>query len=87
MDTDAVLDAMRTVSRAPLHVRAETVRGHDFGDAAAAEQVTAELKRSAIECVDDEAIVLAIIEAVSCTKRRSPVRWHLTPVTVRGRMA
>lgn len=84
-DTDAIVDAIRGVSRAPLHVRAETVHGRDFADARTAEQVTATLKRSAVECVEEEQMIEAIIEAAKSAKRRSPVRWQQTPILARGR--
>jgi hypothetical protein len=85
VDTDSIVTAMRTVTRAPIHVRAETVHGRDFGDARSHELVTATLKRSAIECVDDDSAIAGILAAVEAAKRRSPVRWHHTPVTARGR--
>ena len=84
-DTDAIVDAIRGVSRAPLHVRAETVHGRDFADAKTAEQVTATLKRSAVECVEDEQMIEEIIGAAMSAKRRSPVRWQQTPILARGR--
>jgi hypothetical protein len=84
-DTDAIVDAIRGVSRAPIHVRAETVRGRDFTDARAPEQVTATLKRSSVVCVEDAQMVEAIIESAKSAKRRSPVRWHQTPVIASGR--
>lgn len=86
-DADSLVDAIRTATRAPVHVRAETVHGRDFGDAGAAEQVTATLHRCAIECIDDEAAIQAILTTVAATRRRAPLRWHLTPVTARGRIA
>lgn len=84
-DTDAIIEAIRGASRAPIHVRAEAVHGRDFADARTAEQVTATLKRSAIECVEDALRIDAIIEAAASAKRRSPVRWHQTPILARGR--
>ena len=86
-DAESLIDAMRTVTRAPLHVRAETVHGRDFGDAAASEQVTATLNRSAIDCVEDEAAIETILNTVTAARRRSPLRWYLTPVAARGRIA
>jgi hypothetical protein len=85
-DTESIIDALRSVTDAPLHIRAESVRGRDFGDADPAEQVTATLRRSAIECIEDEAQIAKLIAAVGGAKRRSAVRWHLTPVTARGRI-
>lgn len=85
-DTEGLIEAIRTTSRAPLHVRAETVHGRDFGDAKTSEQVTATLKRSAIELVERAAAMDAILQAVSAAKRRSPLRWYQTPVMARGRI-
>ena len=79
------MDAVRSVTRVPLHVRTETVHGRDFGDARAAEKVTATLKRSAIECVADSEDSAHILQAVKGASRRSPVRWHQTAVLARGR--
>lgn len=86
VDTDDIVDAIRTATTAPLHVRDEVVHGRDFGDAKATEQVSATLKRTAIEFVEDETAVAAILATVGAAKRRSPVRWHLTPVSARGRI-
>jgi hypothetical protein len=86
-DTESIVDALRLFTDAPLHIRAESVRGRDFGDAGAAEQVTATLRRSAIECIEDEERIPALIEAVGAARRRTSVRWHCTPVTARGRIA
>jgi hypothetical protein len=86
-DFESIVDALRDITQAPLHIRAENVRGRDFGDADPAEQVTATLKRTAIECIEDEALIARMIEVVSAAKRRSSVRWHLTPVTARGRIS
>jgi hypothetical protein len=85
-DIESIVDALRCVTQAPLHIRTEDVRGRDFRDAGPAEQVTATLKRTAIECIEDEALIARLIEVVGAAKRRSPVRWHLTPVTARGRI-
>lgn len=84
-DTDAIVEAVRAVTRAPLHVRSETVHGRDFADAKTAEMVTATLKRSSIECVTDSVDGPAILEAARGAGRRSPVRWHQTAVLARGR--
>ncbi len=86
-DTESLVEAMRAATRVPLHVRAETVHGRDFDDAKTSEQVTATLKRSAIELVEDAAAIDAILQAIGEAKRRSPVRWYQTPVMARGRIA
>ncbi len=87
LDAEPIIEAVRSLSRAPVHLRAEDVRGRDFADARTAEQVMGTLKRSAIELIEDEAAVDAILEAITAAKRRSAVRWHLTPVSGRGRIA
>jgi hypothetical protein len=86
-DTESIVDALRAVSQAALHIRAESVRGRDFADADPAEQVTATLKRSAIECIEDEGLIETMIGAVGAAKRKSAVRWYVNPVTARGRIA
>jgi hypothetical protein len=85
-DTEVLTDAIRSASNAPLHVRAETAHGRDFADARTSEQVTATLKRSAIECVEEASGVEAILRAVGLSNRQFPVRWHQTPILVRGRL-
>ncbi|EIZ79603.1 hypothetical protein WSK_1810 [Novosphingobium sp. Rr 2-17] len=87
MDTPSLIDAIRTVTRVPLHVRAEIVHGRDFADAQASEQVTATLKRSAIELIEVASAMDSILQAAGEAKRRSAVRWHQTAVLARGRMA
>ena len=84
-DSECVADALRMVTAAPLHIRSEDVRGRDFGNASPAEQVTATLKRAAIECIEDEARIDELVEAAGKARRRSPLRWHVTPVLSRGR--
>jgi hypothetical protein len=85
-DTEVLTDAIRSASSAPLHVRAETVHGRNFADARTSEQVTATLKRSAIECVEEASGVEAILRAVGLSNRQFPVRWHQTPILARGRL-
>jgi hypothetical protein len=84
-DTQVLTDAIRTATSAPLHVRAETVYGRDFADANTSEQVTATLKRSAIECVEEAKGVETVLTAVEKSKRQFPIRWHQTPILARGR--
>jgi hypothetical protein len=85
-DTEVLTDAIRSACSAPLHVRAETVHGRNFADARTSEQVTATLKRSAIECVEEASGVEAILRAVGLSNRQFPVRWHQTPILARGRL-
>lgn len=86
-DSESVADALRIVTAAPLHMRGEDVRGRDFGDASPAEQVMATLKRAAIECIEDEGRIAELVEAAGKARRRSPLRWHVTPVLARGRIS
>lgn len=86
-DAEAILDALRRVTQAPLHSRAESVRGRDFGDAGTAEQVTATLRRVAIECIEEEARIETLVAAVAAARRRTSVRWHCTPISSRGRIS
>lgn len=85
-DVEALIDALRPVISAPLHVREETVHGRDFSDARTAEQVVGTLRRSAIELIVAEDAVDTALSAIASAARRSPVRWHLCPVLRRGRM-
>jgi len=86
-DAEAVGEAIRQKSAAPLHQRAEAVMGRDFSDAMTGEQVSGLLRRSAIELVTEENTVEAIVAAVADARRRSPVRWQVVPVLQRGRIA
>jgi hypothetical protein len=86
-DAEPLLDALRPITGAPLHLRDETVRGSDYGDAAASEQVVGRLARVAIELVVEDAEVDALIEAVRTARRGLPVRWQLVPVLRQGRLA
>jgi hypothetical protein len=85
-DTPVLTDSIRSATSAPLHVRAETVHGRDFADARTSEQVTATLKRSAIECIEEASGVDAILQAVALSKRQFPVRWHQTTILALGRI-
>lgn len=85
-DAEAIAEALRGVSRAPIHLREERVLGRDFSDAGTGEQVLATLRRSAVELVADEAAITPLVEAVETARRRWPVRWLATPVAARGRV-
>jgi hypothetical protein len=86
-DAEVVGEAIRRVSPAPLHHRAEAVMGRDFSDAMTGEQVSGLLRRSAIELIAGEDMVQGIVAAVADARRRSPVRWQVVPVLDRGRIA
>jgi hypothetical protein len=85
-DTDVVVAAIRSVSRAPIHVTEKTVRGLDFDDASTAEQVTGRLQRNALELIVEEEAVAELIGAVTQARRDLPVRWHAVSVVARGRV-
>lgn len=87
VDRDLVAEALRAASGAPVHVRAEMVRGHDFGDARTAEQVTGNLDRQAVEAVVAEEALSAMVAAVGQAQCRLPVRWRAMPVIGHGRIA
>lgn len=85
-DVEALIDALRAISTVPLHVRDETVHGRDFSDARTSEQVVGTLRRSAVELIVEESAVEPVLSAIAAAARRSPVRWHLSPVLRRGRI-
>lgn len=86
LDVEAVVEAVRAVSRVPVHVRDEAVHGRDFGDASTAERVTGELRRAAVELVVAGEDVAAVVEAARTARRRLPVRWHTVAVVASGRI-
>ncbi len=86
-DGEPIVEALRAVSSAPIHVRDEIVRGLDFADAGTAERVTGALRRVAIELVVAEDDVPALVAAVEASRRRLPVRWMTLPVREMGRLA
>ena len=86
-DVEALIDALRTVTDAPIHVRDEAVRGIDFGDAGTSERVTGALRRAAIELIVATDLLSRCTAAVETSRRRLPVRWRATPVIAQGRIA
>ncbi|WP_420141199.1 DUF3240 family protein [Sphingomonas sp.] len=86
-DVEPIVDALRALYSAPIHVREESVRGLDFADAGTAERVSGALRRSAIELTVDRAEVERLVEAVAGSRRRLPVRWVALPVLQEGRLA
>ncbi len=85
-DRDSIATVVRALSHAPVHIRAEDVRGRDFSDAGTSEQVVGQLKRSAIEVIVDETTVADLVSAVAGAKRVLPVRWHAVRLVSRGRI-
>lgn len=86
-DQEAVSEAVREFCRGPVHLRPEQVLGHDFGDAGTAEQVIGELARIAIDVAVARDKADEVIAAVAHCRRKLPVRWHMTPLIARGRLA
>ncbi|MEG8038596.1 DUF3240 family protein [Sphingomonas sp. LR60] len=86
-DAEPIVEALRALSTAPIHLRDEIVRGLDFADAGTAERVTGALRRVAIELAVVEEDVPALVAAVEASRRRLPVRWMTLPVHDMGRLA
>lgn len=86
-DADPIVDALRAVSSAPIHVREEAVRGLDFADARTVERVTGALRRIAIELTVEAGDVPSLTQAVADSRRQLPVRWMTLPVLSAGRLA
>lgn len=86
-DADIVGNALHELARGPVHVRDEMVLGRDFDDARAAEQVTGQLRRTALQVVLEDGLIEQAVAAVDTSRRRFPVRWQVVPVLARGRLA
>lgn len=86
IDTETLVGAIREISDQPVHVRAETVYGRDFGDARISEQVAGTLNRTALDVVARRDAAEAVVLAVGRAHRSQPVRWVMTQVLARGRM-
>ena len=86
-DTERIVEAIRTVAHAPIHVREEAVRGRDFSDARTAEQVTGNLRRNAVELIVADTIQDDVIRAVTNSRHERPVRWRAVSVVSCGRIA
>lgn len=86
-EADTIASLLRTLTGQPVHVRAETVYGRDFGDADVTEQVKGTLSRMAVEVVAGRAQTEEIVAAVAASRRAHPVRWQTIAVLARGRMA
>lgn len=86
-DQGAVVEAIRSCSPAPIHVRTEAVRGRDFSDAGTAERVSGELRRAAIELIIDRQDLPALLESLRAARRDLSLRWRTTPLLDHGRIA
>ncbi len=63
-DAEGLIDSIRAISRAPIHIRAENAVVADFDDAGTAERVSGELKRTTIELIVGEDMVPDLLRAV-----------------------
>ena len=86
-DTETIVEAIRTIAHAPIHIREEAVRGRDFSDAQTTEQVTGSLRRSAVELIVTETTLQDVVRAVTDSRHERPVRWHALSVVSHGRIA
>jgi hypothetical protein len=86
-EADALALLLRGQSGLPVHVREEVVHGHDFADAGVQEQVLGTLRRAAVVMDMPRAKADALIAAVTAARRAHAVRWVMTPVLARGRIA
>ncbi|MFA7441285.1 MAG: DUF3240 family protein [Sphingomonadaceae bacterium] len=86
-DRETIAGTLGSASRAPVHIRNESVRGHDYSDARTAEQVTGNLQRCALELIVEESALAEIVQAVSQAGCGMPVRWRAIPVLAHGRIA
>ncbi len=85
-DSEALIDAVRAVCPAPIHVRADTVRGRQFDDAGTAERVSGALRRTTLEVVVSADDVPALLAAITQARRDLPVRWRTMPLIDHGRI-
>ena len=86
-EADALALLLRGQSGLPVHVREEVVHGHDFGDAGVQEQVLGTLRRAAVALDVPRARADELIATVAGARRAHAVRWVITPVLARGRIA
>ena len=87
VDRGAIVDALRTRARCPIHVRAEAVSGLDFSDASVGERVTGALDRLAIDLVMPAGEAISLVETAAACNRRLPIRWRVMPAISSGRVA
>ncbi|MBN8817150.1 MAG: DUF3240 family protein [Sphingomonas sp.] len=85
-DGALIAGTLRSATGRAVHLREETVFGHDFSDASTAERVTGQLDRRAIDVTLPEESVTSVIGAVERLNRAAPVRWHVTPLVAGGRL-
>jgi hypothetical protein len=86
-DVEPIVEALRTVTDVPIHVRDEAVRGIDFADAGTSERVSGALRRAAVELIVAADLLSPCTAAVEMSRHRLPVRWRATPVFAQGRIA
>jgi hypothetical protein len=85
-EAEAIAMTLRSASGRPVHVRSETVYGHDFGDARVSEQVVGTLQRAAVELIVERNSIDTLVAKITEARRAQPVRWVVTPVLARGRI-
>lgn len=85
-DTEVLVEALRHLTTAPVHVRQEQVFGRDFGDARTGEQVRGSLERSTITITASISELDPLVAAVTHARRAMPVRWITVPISGRGRI-
>lgn len=85
-DGALIAGTLRSATGRAVHLREETVFGHDFSDASTAERVTGQLDRRAIDVALPEESVSAVMSAVERLNHAAPVRWHVTPLLAGGRL-
>lgn len=86
-DAEALAEALRPIISAPLHVRAGTVRAHDFSGAGTAELVAGERRRTTIEMVVNATDMPAMLRQINDTRRRQPVEWRTVILDGHGRIS
>ena len=85
-DAEAVVAALRAQVTVPIRLHEEVVRGRDYQDASIAEQVSGLLRRTGLSLLVDEAQLPLLVQAATAARRKSPVRWHATPIFAQGRI-
>lgn len=85
-DVDAIAGCLAGFSQRPLHIRHEAMRGGDFRDASAVEQVMGEVRRMAVEILVRQKLATAMTEAVAALRLHGVVHWRMVPVIGRGRI-
>lgn len=86
-DGELIADHIGETQKTMVHLRAEQVFGRDFSDASAAERVTGQLRRCALEVIVPHDAVAPLVASINALGRAAPVRWHVTPILSAGRLS